>query len=1204
MPFDPTKPATVVQPAPTEVVPSAGFDPTKPATVISSPSSFDPTQPATVIDVPRNPRFAELEKEKGKYSGWFDVVRPEAREAIGGYWNALFGKDTPDEDIKAVAEELGTDFETLRLIAPFLHAVPPKEQERPGDFNMRLLGTISAVGGDIPQFLAKKLLTDDPKLREAMDYIRELGEERTGLAEWTIQNLAPVGLAAKGLKTAAKAIGLVGKEVAKEAAEEATEKAVKSRLKEAGKGAAVGAAFGLGGSREGEEVESTLQAAAVGAVLPGALDAVTAGAKKVKNIFYGGSDEAIAKTDPATKEAVLEYAKNNEADITASVDVLYEASREVEDAVKKIALDKKDITLDDAQRIVDELMTPDQKRVAELAIVDKYIKANKLSRQKEVAIPEGVVTSEAIAQEYIKYRTKSFADKLRDEVPDLATIMDEKKKVMRPASDSEVLREAERLGKDELASKWDDQLRENLAYNAIRQEEIKLTDTNQLGKIIANGIGGRQFGVNVIDERTGIDAIMDFNLLNVNTNKAHGVIQQWRRVDRRRPDFPTLGNVYKAAKKVPQFIKTATSDEDNKIYRALTKYKQDETTGELVRDLSGLTPDEKRVAQKVADFFDQVVDQQNATKGEGVNPMNIPKRKDFGLPDMPVEPTQYVIKLKNKLSAAERSLGPLKDLRGPAMSSALQTNKDLQDLVAGMRLIDAKDTDAALDSGKMLLQTLEQITSGAGRTTRLYKVAGTALARRGSIPDYLKEKNVFRLMDRYMTSIVRNTYTRRPLEQLAYKAKVLDKMGLRTESEFIKRIIQDQYGIRAWSASKLFGEAQIVAADLVNKTADKLGLDDKQRETLQRVVAYIPEAISSIQYNIYPNVLGMNGKSHITNLASTLTKGAPELGGTYGLGAVAKAFLSTPVQFSRLLKQARDWGLAPEGGYTKEYQEALESGLGNSTGWQYAKSAYENFAKAWMWSYQKIEDFNRAAIVNMGEMLAKDAANGNRGALRAIRKMPLPVRRAYAKAAGNLEEQAKILARNINDRTAYNYNKASLNEVGVHLGPFFATFTKWPTETVGDILADIRTKGLTGAMPRILEKYAAIWAMAQALDSGLYYAATGNLEAFPEFDKSTDPVLRYWLGKAGLSGWAPIGSVEAVIPVGKDAWEKGPYTPAVIHSLWNDILLPLSSLDDEKIQKGFVRATQTFFPGGGTMRFLMRDIPMGVLNEEQIQPGD
>jgi hypothetical protein len=431
----------------------------------------------------------------------------------------------------------------------------------------------------------------------------------------------------------------------------------------------------------------------------------------------------------------------------------------------------------------------------------------------------------------------------------------------------------------------------------------------------------------------------------------------------------------------------------------------------------------------------------------------------------------------------------------------------------------------------------------------------------------------------------------------------LDKMGAKSEAAFVRRFIQDHYGVRSWSMSKLYGEAQIKAAEVTNALARRANLSPEGTETLQKVVSYIPEAIANIQYNIYPNVLGMNGKSHLTNLLGTFTKGAPELGGAYGLKAAGKAFFGNvvPENYRRLAGKVKEYGLQPDT-WTKEYQEAMEEGLARSTGWQFTKEQYQKFVRAWMWSYSKVEDYNRSVIVGMAEQLAQDAAAGKGGAIGAINKMPLAVKRSYLKNRGNLAAQEKILAQHINSATAYNYNRASLSEVGVHLGPFFSAFTKWPTETLGDVLADIRTKGITGATPRLIEKYAITWALAQALDATLYYAATGEGEAFPGFDEKTSPYLRYWMGKSGVSSGAPIESLKPFFL--REPYQKNPYTPAVLDSMWNDMIVPVMSADSEKIQKGLIRATQTFAPMGGIMRTLMRDIPMAVMGEEPVKVGE
>lgn len=1174
MAFDPTKPATVIQPAPAEPVTAVGFDPTQPATVISA--------------APATSRFEELEKEKGKYAGWFDVVRPEAIEAMGGYWNALTGKDTPDEDVRAIADKFGADYETLRSISPFLHAVPPREQERPKDFMLRLAGSVSAAAGDLPQFALKKLMTDDPKLRQAIDYLRELGEERTGIAEWLAQNVVPGKVVASAGKLVAKA---GEKQVAKKLAQQAAEAAIG------------GAAFGLGGSREGEEVESTALGAAIGAGLVGAGGAVTkVMPEKVKRIFFGDSDQAVDVADPKSKEVALTYARNNEADVTKAVDVLYEKVKTPEANVRDAVLNNKELSTDEAREIVDTLMSPDTKRLAELAVVDRYIKENGLSRQKEINIPENIVTPDALAAEYIKTRKALFAETLTEQTPDLGSVISKTTGQPRPASVTEVIEQGARLGKDELSAKWDDQVREGLAKTAVDANNWKLGDASPIGTTTANFFGGKQFGFKVIDEKTGVDTIPDFYSANTNTNKLTAERQEWRRADKKNPDAPTVSNIYRAGKAVKDFLRGATEGRANRYYDALTKFTVDEATGKVTRDFSQFSAPEQKLLQQMSDFFDAVRERANTIKGEDINPLGIPKREDFGVPQMTVEPTKVVIRLKEKKDAIEQIAGPLKDLSANDFAVLANENKDLRDLIAGLRLVDAELVDRTVKDGRSLVSAFRDITAGEARNTKLYKVAGTALARRGSIPDFLLEKNLFRLMDRYVDTTLRNVYLRRPLERLAYKARVLEKMGMKSEAAFVRRFIQDHYGVRAWSMSKLYGEAQVVAADTVNTLARQFKLSPESTETLQQVVSYVPEAIANIQYNIYPNVLGMNGKSHLTNLMGTFTKGAPELGGIWGYGAAGKAFLGSavPENYRRLSAKVKEYGLQPDT-WTKEYQEAMEEGLARSTGWQFTKDQYAKFARAWMWSYAKVEDYNRAIIVNMAEQLTKDAAAGKVGALNTINKMPIAVKRSYLKNQGNLAEQEKLLAQHINSVTAYNYNRASLAEVGVHLGPFFSTFTKWPTETLGDVLADIRTRGTAGAMPRMLEKYAVTWALAQALDGAVYYAATNEAEALPSFDEKTSPYLRYWLGKGGLSTAAPTESLKPFFL--RDPFQKNPYTPAVLDSMWNDIIAPVMSADSDKIQKGLLRATQTFMPGGGVMRTIMRDIPMGVMGEEPVKVG-
>lgn len=1167
------------------------------------------TQATSVTGKPLSPeaqeRLAAQAQEKkaygGGFFGTFDVLRPEAREAIGGFWNAIgAGKRTSDADIKALAEKYEIDYNELRSIAPFIMAIP--EERSAADVAKQAAGYVGEFLGGIPQFLLKKSY-EDPKFREAIDDLRELGEERMGLAEWTAVNILPAAvtgaatLKAKGALTTAE-------EVAKAAAKT-------SLKKEIAKGAAVGAAFGLGNSRENQEILE----ASIGATVGGAATTLAAAAPKVyskiKKTFFGDSDDAVKAADPETQKMVLKYAKNNETDITAAIEPMYESIKKNEDVLKEAAIFDKAVAPEDTTRIVQEMLTPAEKELAVEALKSRYLKTLPAEARKDAVIPEEITGDAAILKQYVETRKALFVEQLTKDFPEFkAPITDLETGKVRPATTKDILRQARRLGDDELRDRWNDQVLSNLAQNALEAQRIKFADNNKIGTTLANFFGGKQFGFKVIDEKKGYDTLQDFYSVNRGTNLVTSERQRWRRFDKENPTG-TISGIYRAAKRIPNFIREATKADGNKYYTALAA--RDPAVRQAAFD--ALTDGEKQILSYITKLSEAIRERANSIKGIDINPLGIPKREDFGISNQTVKPTEYIIRLKSKLRDAEASTGPLSQLNQEQLADAIKGNTALKDFVDGLRLLDDELITKSMTSGKELMTAAKYLTEGQGRNTRLYRVAGTALARRDQIPEYLLDTNLFRVLDRYMDTTLRNVYTRRPLERLASKARVLKARGAETEAAFIERFIQDHYGVRAWSGSKLYNEGVIAVAGQIEEAAKRFNWSREKTESYQAAARFIPEAIASLQYNIYPNVLGMNGKSHITNLMQSLTKGAPELGGLYGYQNISKAFTTVPFQWNRLRDKVKKLGLQPDT-YIREYSSAMEDGLGRSTAWQYTKEQYQNFVKAWMWSYEKVEDYNRAAIVNMAERLARDLNSGNRGAMRALDKMPLSVRRAYIKAQGNLEAQERVLADHINNATAYNYNRASLAEVGVHLGPFFSTFLKWPTETVGDILADMRTKGVLGSMPRLLEKYAATWALLNAIDSTIYWATEDESKLFPSF-KEADQQLKYWIGSGGLRTGAPIASIAPLVPgtePGKQ--EKNPFVPAIVDTLWNGILAPTWSLtaavasgeDTEaaakRLQRGSLNALQTYQPFGFIQRFLLRDYPMAVEGEEPIKLGE
>jgi hypothetical protein len=252
-----------------------------------------------------------------------------------------------------------------------------------------------------------------------------------------------------------------------------------------------------------------------------------------------------------------------------------------------------------------------------------------------------------------------------------------------------------------------------------------------------------------------------------------------------------------------------------------------------------------------------------------------------------------------------------------------------------------------------------------------------------------------------------------------------------------------------------------------------------------------------------------------------------------------------------------------------------------------------------MWSYGKLNTINIAMTRDMAGRILDDIAAGNKRAFESVNKMPTPIRRALIENKGNREAQKAVLESYLTSVTQYQYNRAAMSELGVVAGPFFSTFTKWPLATAGDIAAEIRVKGFQKGLPRVVEKYAAVWALAAAIDVALYKLYTGDWEKDPDMREISDRAAKV-LGAGGVRSMAPIESLSGLASAagfGKPT-EKGMFTPPVIDALFNNVLRPTLDGDTEQLAKGGIKTLATFAPQGYLYRILMQDIPTYVTGEK------
>ena len=1102
------------------------------ATPVQTPKQIDPF---SQFEEPSD--YNKLKKEQEAY-GFMDLLSGQAAQARDG---RVLTKTTSNADIKTVADHWKVNNDELRSLAPYFMALPPMDEATLADYAKRAVGAVGyGVLGDVPQWVFKKL-QDSPNMREALDDVRDLAEGRMGAAEFVTYNLLPtpkIGAAAKLV-----ANPTLGKAVAK--------------------GAAVGATYGLAGSREGEEAKGVALGAITGGALSGAVSKLQGKLERGDTVPKAVSTkvEQIDNVDDATKQISLDYVKNNQTKIAEITDEAWSRVADSEKAIADAAIRKRALTDDEVDLIVKEQLSPDT--VAVMAKGESGETANRLAAEKLVAD-----------------RREAFADDLAKEIPAYGKKIVEGGTERGPTAD-EIFARASGAGKEEyfidkfLADGYTRTGQEQLAKLGIRAAP----DMAPLAKLAVNSVSDKQYGLKTIDEINGTNTLIHFNTLNTNYNHMTAVNSAFNK---------TIGDIYKAVKK-NNLLSDITSD-NGIIFRAIEDNKIDE-----------LPPAARTIAQSFKDYFDKVREQANSTKGDNVFEMNIPKREDFGAPNVLVRPVDYVILMGQKRKEVDADLmakmGKTLDqvVSDADYARAMAESPALREYQGGLKFAyEAPITDAA---------SLQDAANSVGRkgatNPRLHQVASTTLQREEKIPDFLREKNLFRLSKRYSENTFRSTFMRKPLTDLVNQAKLLRTVGAETEAKYVERLVADNLGIRAFSMARVGNEVKIKFAEAVDSFLTSRIPDPVQRKEWVDSFRILPELMANIQYNIYPNVLGLNPRAHLAQLTQTWFKNAPELGGTYGYELTSKGFTEAVLALRNkdarklFYDKVQEYGLEPAS-FVREHSEALADNITRSVSYNIAANTARSLAEKFMYSYGKMDTFNRAATIFMAERLATDLNGGSKGAFNAVNKMPISIRRALVKNKGDVKEQSKILAQYLNSATQYNYNRASMSEIGIVLGPMFSAFTKWPLATAGDIVADLRTKGMKAGGSRTVEKYGVTLLIASIIDNAIRYGLGGELDVGGDF-KDYDARVKKVVGTSGFVGMSPISSAAALLPGQK---EKSIFTPPVVDAVYNGVLAPMFTGDTDRALEQGTKALKTFAPGAFLYRFLMEDIPLYATGEK------
>lgn len=890
----------------------------------------------------------------------------------------------------------------------------------------------------------------------------------------------------------------------------------------------VGAIAGAAGAGAGEEAQGALFGAGVGGALHG--------------VVHGLSRYLDSKATPVEKQLAKNVVADSAPDIEKGAqDILDSRSASAKDIEAHVLGQGADLDDQVAQAIVKDRVSPETLERMTGNSEEAILMQERAVRE----IPDVVqdlgeqrATQRLMAQDIIDSDRKDFAEYLSS----------------KPARSSEEAEEAiqhyaQAQGGDKaLADQFGIFSKERAANEFVAENHLRPGREDNWGNRTLGQISDAQFVLRDIDNRTGLGIEPIHRDLNRQINRMSYPRQAFRN---------DLGAIAKAARATGVDEAIVGTD---KIYNALD-------TG-ISHDL---TPQEQDIAQAFRDYFRKGLAFVNGAVREGkgdtdLTPLSIRARENY-VPYQLKRPRELQTLIDQRLGSLDLSQVTDKG----RFQGLLAENPELLEVVHGIGRL---DEGGPASTGPELLARIHDLFDSKEGRKILETQASAALERQGeALPDWMREKNLYKLADSWSSSTLRHLYLRKPVDQLASKLRTLRKTGATLESTYLQNLLTDLQGIRAGTAGSFVASIE----DKYSRAIDHaLGTNPGPTgRAAAGALKSLPEIFSDMNKQIYPNLLGLSVKAILMNSTQPLAKTLPEIGLTpYGSAALLRGSTLALAGFHTMMKRAETQGLGPAE-FVGGFRRVMAEGIRRSSLYAVPQEILAKMSEAALHLYSRMDTLNRAIVIGTADVIASDLAHGSTHAQAALARLPGSVRKAVASAATE-KEVSDILASHLNASTQYNYNRASMSEFGRTMGPFFSTFTKWPTATAGEIIAEYREKGLTRGTLRNMEKYLAPLLLLKGADVLLHHAL-GNKDG--EYTDRQALVL----GKSGLASGAPLGAGASIL-------EGKLFAPPALDLLLNGVLRPAVKGDTSKLRKTLTTGIQDFAPGAGYIRFLTQDL--------------
>jgi putative chitinase len=980
--------------------------------------------------------------------------------------------------------------------------------EEAGEFAKYIGGTLSnMVGLGLPQKLAVETQAN-PKMRMALEDLRTLADaKRSGLVR--------AAEFAGGFKVASA--GIKAAEVAAKAAK------LGAAGTAAAKAGAVAGELVLGGAAQAESGKE-----AAGAATSLALGGALLGGAKLAGETVGLLRTATAKASKALQDAdpqFLEKATAKAGEQFQGVDTILNTS-----VIRNTSVSGDD--LKDAAKLAEKLGPQNVQQIAEHVQQTRPVMVEIVKENLERV---GQATPERINQEVARWFTENSVRQIALET--FGTKI--------PYRQGDVLRTIRTvLNKPEDAAAALNRMRvSQVVRSEVRRGNYqKMPEVASSLKRIGDVVVGSRYAAEAIDRRHGTKIVPTLDNMSRKFNEFHAYLRP------RAEEVSTLIKNTRAAD---------LSTED--LYQKLDK--------------GGKFGDEAKdaILQSWRKFFSDSADD------AGKLGVQIQKRANY---------VPYAMKPQEELyttlkEAAEqfRTKHGVDLLNQDLTKEQVKEFKNMKGFESDLlRSLDILSGDPKLKNYQAkLLGVLNDSKTGAINRV----ISARALERTGNeLPSLIRDQDVGRLAQRWLESTFKAGTMRDSIAELRTASQLMRTIGDKRANKYLNNLVADLSGMpRDGGIGRELSQIKSnMAANLADKAMNATGTEKLVYSTVQKFTDAMPLLYNSM----YSNALGFSPRQAIANISALATQTIPELGYAFGSKTASKALISvlndltygreivvkSPAVAKKLgvevgstikTRSMRRW-LENEGLASSQWNENIERSIANSMkkSWIGEKSdaVINAYAKVGMAMFEATETIYRVMAVDMAKQVNKSIAKGDAEAGKFLDSLP----RSYRKLIDEAKDEAtseKLLTDYIIGKTVYNYNQAAASEIGRSLGPILSSFTKWPTEQLGDALNTFAKNGVTAGGADFL------------------YRRMAPLTALIMLDQLTgwreDPETAFLVtGKKGMQQWAPVNSLASIF--------GGDVAPPIV-SVPAAAAKAAVTADPEAAAKAAMDAGRLFIPG-------------------------